>query len=33
MNNDLKIAKDIVETEIQALKKLHLSFTNESNFT
>ena len=33
MNKDLKIAKKTVQTEIQALKKLSLSFNIHSNFS
>ena len=33
MNKDLKIAKKTVETEIQALKKLHTSFNHSSEFS
>ena len=33
MNKDLQIAKKTVQTEIQALKKLSLSFNTHSNFS
>ena len=33
MNKDLQIAKKTIETEIQALKKLHSSFKTSSNFS
>ena len=33
MNKDLQIAKKTVQTEIQALKKLSLSFNNSSQFS
>ena len=33
MNKDLQIAKKTVQTEIQALKKLHSSFNQSSNFS
>ena len=33
MNKDLQIAKKTVQTEIQALKKLSLSFNRSSNFS
>jgi len=33
MNKDLKIAKETVDTQIQALKKLHTSFNRSSQFS